>query len=142
MDGRGWSTLLSSDNLDDWRLRVGQQLLGPHELRPGDVAPGQRFHHCIRGAMSLEGEVLIDRGEPASGFGRGVIHIDRKAGRDADRVGAEVAVGLSQSPGKAVGCGTCSPFGLAHRVVGSANGRVGKQQGQSREGREGGQCRF
>ena len=48
---RGWSTLLSSTDLDDWRLRVGH-LLGPHEIHPGKAAPGLRFDHCIRSASA------------------------------------------------------------------------------------------
>lgn len=49
-NGRGcWTTLLRSDDLDDWRLRVGQ-LLGPHEIRPMEASAGMGFHHHIRGA--------------------------------------------------------------------------------------------
>ncbi len=45
----GWSTLLRSNDLDDWRMRVGD-LLGPHEIRPGKLVPGMSFHHLIRDA--------------------------------------------------------------------------------------------
>jgi hypothetical protein len=45
----GWTTLLRSDDLDDWRQRVGH-LLGPHEMRQSEATPGGRFHHRIRGA--------------------------------------------------------------------------------------------
>ena len=51
IDGCGWSTLLSSDDIEDWRLRVGH-LLGPHEIRQGDAAGAMRFHHRIRAASA------------------------------------------------------------------------------------------
>lgn len=47
--GKGWTTQFSSDDLDDWRLRVGH-LLGPHEIHRLEATPGQRFHHRIRSA--------------------------------------------------------------------------------------------
>lgn len=50
ISGNGWSTLLRSDDLDDWRIRVGE-LLGPHVIRPGKLTPAMGFHHRIRGAM-------------------------------------------------------------------------------------------
>jgi len=71
---------------------------------------------------------------------RSAIHIDRQAGRDADRVGREVAVGLSQGPGNAVGCGAGSPVGIAHRVSGRSDRLGTQQQGQGRESREGPQA--
>lgn len=61
IDGRGWTTLLSSDDFDDWRLRVGH-LLGPHEIRQGDAAQGMRFHHRIRVASAGPLQVLEFRG--------------------------------------------------------------------------------
>lgn len=51
IEGRGWTTLLSSDDLDDWRLRVGH-LMGPHEIRQADAGRGKRFHHRIRSASA------------------------------------------------------------------------------------------
>ncbi|MFM7269839.1 MAG: hypothetical protein ACKOZT_14875 [Cyanobium sp.] len=60
-DGRGWTTLLSSDDLDDWRLRVGK-LLGPHEVRPGEAARGKRFHHRIRSASAGPLQLVDFRG--------------------------------------------------------------------------------
>jgi hypothetical protein len=61
IDGRGWSTLLSSDDLEDWRLRVGH-LLGPHEIRQGDAAGAMRFHHRIRAASAGALQLLDFRG--------------------------------------------------------------------------------
>ncbi len=49
ISGNGWATLLRSDDLDDWRMRVGE-MLGPHEIRPGQLSLGMRFQHRIRGA--------------------------------------------------------------------------------------------
>jgi hypothetical protein len=60
-DGRGWTTLLSSDDLDDWRLRVGH-LLGPHEIRQGDAPRGIRFHHRIRSASAGPLQLVEFRG--------------------------------------------------------------------------------
>ncbi len=51
IDGSGWTTLLRSDDLDDWRLRVSS-LLGPHEIRPDEPSPGTPFHHRIRTATA------------------------------------------------------------------------------------------
>lgn len=59
--GRGWTTLLSSDDLDDWRLRVGH-LLGPHEIRQGDAARGMPFHHRIRSASAGPLQLVEFRG--------------------------------------------------------------------------------
>ena len=61
IDGRGWTTLLSSDDLDDWRLRVGE-LLGPHEVRAGDAAVAKRFHHRIRSASAGPLQLVEFRG--------------------------------------------------------------------------------
>jgi len=61
IDGRGWTTLLSSNDLDDWRLRVGQ-LMGPHEIRQSDAAQGMRFHHSIRSASAGPLQLLEFRG--------------------------------------------------------------------------------
>ena len=47
--GNGWTTLLRSDDLDDWRMRVGE-LLGPHEIHAGKPSLGMSFHHRIRAA--------------------------------------------------------------------------------------------
>ena len=60
-DGRGWTTLLSSDDLDDWRLRVGH-LLGPHEIRQVDAPRGIRFHHRIRSASAGPLQLVEFRG--------------------------------------------------------------------------------
>jgi hypothetical protein len=60
-DGRGWTTLLSSDALDDWRLRVGH-LLGPHEIRQVDAPRGIRFHHRIRSASAGPLQLVEFRG--------------------------------------------------------------------------------
>jgi hypothetical protein len=64
--------------------------------------------------------------------------MDRQAGRDADRVGSGVAIGLSQGPGKAVGRGAGSPVGLTYRVSGSTDQEGTQQQGKRRDRREGG----
>lgn len=51
IDGAGWTTVLRSDDLDDWRLRVGH-LLGPHEMRREEASPETPFHHRIRTATA------------------------------------------------------------------------------------------
>ena len=61
IDGRGWTTLLSSEDLDDWRLRVGH-LLGPHEIRQGHAARGMPFHHRIRSASAGPLQLVEFRG--------------------------------------------------------------------------------
>lgn len=60
-DGKGWTTLLSSADLDDWRLRGGH-LLGPHEIRQGDAARGMCFHHRIRSASAGPLQLVEFRG--------------------------------------------------------------------------------
>ncbi len=52
-----WATLLRSDDLDDWRMRVGE-LLGPHEIHSGKRSAGMGFHHQIRGATAGPMQVL------------------------------------------------------------------------------------
>ena len=61
ISGNGWTTLLRSDDLDDWRMRVGE-LLGPHEIRPGQLGPGMGFHHHIRGASAGPLQLVDFRG--------------------------------------------------------------------------------
>ena len=61
MDARGWTTLLSSDDFDDWRLRVGH-LLGPHEIRQGDAVRGMRFHNRIRSSSAGPLQLVEFRG--------------------------------------------------------------------------------
>jgi hypothetical protein len=59
--GNGWATLLKSDDLDDWRMRVGQ-LLGPHEIRPGTLSSGMGFQNRIRGATVGSLQLVAFRG--------------------------------------------------------------------------------
>lgn len=61
ISGNGWATLLRSDDLDDWRTRVGE-LLGPHEIRPGKHSSGMGFHHRIRGSTVGPLQLLAFRG--------------------------------------------------------------------------------
>ena len=61
ISGNGWATLLRSDDLDDWRTRVGE-LMGPHEIRPGKHSSGMGFHHRIRGSTVGPLQLLDFRG--------------------------------------------------------------------------------
>jgi hypothetical protein len=68
-NGRGWTTLLRSDDLEDWRLKVGQ-LLGPHEIRPGEPSGGMAFHHHIRAATVGPLQLVEFRGGGSFGLER------------------------------------------------------------------------